>query len=144
MHIASAVYVLVFWPSGVGGRPQLLDQGLNLHPLTWEGEVPASGLSGKSPKSSVLHGYEFLWLKGFPPFQMGRRDQLTALGEGCSWNGDSPGFLLILPSSPHHSALSPRPSLQMRKCERRVESFLCMSTDYSSSYLHRIPSLSST
>lgn len=47
-------------------------------------------------------------------------------------------------SSTPSSALSPQPSWQMRKCERRVESYLCMSTDYSSSCLHRIPSLSST
>lgn len=129
---------------GVGGRPQLLDQGLNLHPSP--GEVKSQPLDCRgNPRSPLCYMVSWIvMVERVSPFTDGEMGPTYALGEGCPWNGDSPGFLLILPSSLHHSALSPRPSWQMRKCERRVESFLCMSTDYSSSYLHRIPSLSST
>jgi len=46
--------------------------GTELAPLTWGGEVPASGLSGKSPKTSVLHGFMncYGW-KGFPLYRWG-------------------------------------------------------------------------
>lgn len=99
--VAMSPLLFMFWCLGREAWEALAPPpGIELAPPHLGRWIPASGLSGKS--LNPLH-YMVSWVlmvERVSPFTDGEIGPIYALGEGHPWNGDAPGFLLILPSSP--------------------------------------------